>query len=178
VEVKLKSNDIFLLIDTPFDGWIRRHKLGMIRYADMETEYGKSALWYAGNCTIMLMPKDAVNSTVELVEGKHPANVAATEIWGQLENSLKPFCKTEEVKAEKSHVEEMLKLLENAPKHDEPRKPPAGSNVYTWLDYYHAKKKAGYKMTFKILEEECNRVYAENTFKQLHGNYKRDRGLE
>lgn len=54
-------------------------------------------------------------------------------------------------------------------------KPKKGSNIYTWLDYYHFKKSAGYKITFTMLAEESG--YSRNTFKVEHKRYKLERGI-
>jgi len=64
----------------------------------------------------------------------------------------------------------------NAAKPEKPAIPKQGSSVDVWLDYYHAMKKAGYKMTFPMLQKESG--YSANTFKQAHGVYKRNKGID
>jgi hypothetical protein len=71
---------------------------------------------------------------------------------------------------------------EQAPTKDKtakPEKPPApkrGSNIDDWFTYYHALKRAGFKITFPMLAEESG--YSANTFKEAHGRYKAEQGID
>jgi len=54
--------------------------------------------------------------------------------------------------------------------------PENGSSIFVWLDYYHKEKKAGHKITFRMLETLSG--YSHNTFKAEHGNFKRAREID
>jgi len=72
-------------------------------------------------------------------------------------------------------VAQELHELNEDKKPQRPNKPDQGSSIYIWLDYYHASNAAGFKMTFRMLAKESK--YSANTFKQMHGKYKLDRGI-
>jgi hypothetical protein len=60
-------------------------------------------------------------------------------------------------------------------KPEKPLTPERGSSIVTWFDYYHAMKKANYKISFGDLAEISG--YSKNTFKQEHGRYKLEREI-
>jgi hypothetical protein len=50
--------------------------------------------------------------------------------------------------------------------------PKQGDPVRVWIDYYHTKKEAGYKVTFRDLAEKSG--YSEGTFKNAHEGCERE----
>jgi len=74
------------------------------------------------------------------------------------------------------YVKEKSKQAAEPPKPKKPQAPERGSSIAVWLDYYHAMQKANYKITFKDLNKLSG--YSANTFKQEHGRYKLERGID
>jgi hypothetical protein len=84
-----------------------------------------------------------------------------------------------DIEDEKKYIEEISALhrqRKETAKPEKPQAPKPGSKIAVWFDYYHAMKEANYKMTFRDLAKESG--YSANTFKQEHGRYKLERGID
>ena len=60
-------------------------------------------------------------------------------------------------------------------KPNKPAKPKCGSHLNLWFDYYHEMHAAGFKYTFYDIAAETS--YNAGHLANLHGNYKKERGL-
>lgn len=85
---------------------------------------------------------------------------SALAVWREVKNALKKD----------------QRLIDPANSADKPQKPEPDSHLDIWFDYYHAMKAAGKKYTFKDLARDSFRNAGH--IANMHGNYKKERGLK
>ena len=80
-----------------------------------------------------------------------------------------------EVKRALEKDDRLIDMTKSVGKPKKPQKPKPGSPLNDWFDYYHNMHAAGYKYTFNDIARETS--YDAGYIANMHGNYKKERGL-
>lgn len=72
-------------------------------------------------------------------------------------------------------IDPLAPIQQRVARPKKPAKPKRGSHLYLWFDHYHNMHAVGFKYTFNDIASETS--YSVGHIANLHGNYKKERGL-